>query len=80
MTTELKINEIIIDNSDLIKKELENGKNWQITIYDGTDDDKAIGIFLEQTDKSKGCTVMFELTEKEALFLGKSLISMAESI
>jgi len=80
MKTELRINKITIDNADLIKKELENGRNWQITIYDGTDDDKAVGIFLEQTDLSKGCTVMFELTEKEALFLGKSLIAMAESI
>jgi len=80
MKLELRINEITIDNADLIKKELENGKNWQITIYDGTDDDKAVGIFLEQTDLNKGCTVMFELTEKEALFLGKSLIAMAESI
>lgn len=80
MKTELRINEITIDNADLIKKELENGKNWQITIYDGTNDDKAVGMFLEQTDLSKGCTVMFELTEKEALFLGKSLIAMAESI
>ena len=80
MKTELRINEITIDNADLIKKELENGKNWQITIYDGTDDDKAVGIFLEQRDLSKSCTVMFELTEKEALFLGKSLIAMAESV
>jgi len=80
MKTELRINEITIDNADLIKKELENGRNWQITIYDGADDDKAVGIFLEQTDLSKGCTVMFELTEKEALFLGKSLIAIAESI
>jgi len=80
MKTEIKINEITIDNADLIKQELENGKNWQITIYDGTDDDKAVGIFLEQSDLSKGCTVMFELNEKEALFLGKSLIAMAESI
>ena len=80
MKTELRINEITIDNADLIKKELENGKNWQIAIYDGTDVDKAVGIFLEQTDLSKGCTVMFELTDLEALFLGKSLIAMAESI
>jgi len=80
MRTELKINEITIDNADLIKQELENGKNWQITLYDGTDDDKAVGVFLEQTDLSKNCTIMFELTEKEALFFGKSLIAMAESI
>jgi len=39
MKTELRINKITIDNADLIKKELENGRNWQITIYDGTDDD-----------------------------------------
>lgn len=80
MKTELTINEITIDNADLIKKELENGKNWQITIYDGTDYDKSVGVFLEQTDITKCCTIMFELTEKEALFLGKSLIAIAGSI
>ena len=80
MKTEIKIDEITIDNADLIKQELSNGKDWQITIYDGTDEDKAVGIFLEQTDRTKDCTIMFELTKKEALFFGKSLIAMADSI
>jgi len=76
MTTVIKIDEIIIDNADLIKQELSNGKDWKITIYDGTDEDKAVGIFLEHNN----CTIMFEFTQKEALFLGKSLIAMADSI
>tara|TARA_R110002020_G_scaffold24657_1_gene80853 strand:- start:266 stop:508 length:243 start_codon:yes stop_codon:yes gene_type:complete len=80
MKTEIRINQIIIDNPDLIKQELQNGKNWQVTVFDGTDNDKAVGVFLEKTEKDKECTIMFDLTEKEALFLGKSLISMAESI
>lgn len=80
MKIEIKIDEIIIDNADLIKQELSNGKDWQITIYDGTDEDKAVGIFLEQTDRTKDCTIMFEFTRKEALFFGKSLIAMADSI
>lgn len=80
MKIEIKIDEITIDNADLIKQELSNGKDWQITIYDGTDEDKAVGIFLEQADRTKDCTIMFELTKKEALFFGKSLIAMADSI
>lgn len=80
MKSKIKIDEITIDNADLIKQELSNGKDWQITIYDGTDEDKAVGIFLEQIDRTKGCTIMFELTKKEALFFGKSLIAMADSI
>ncbi len=80
MKIEIKIDEITIDNADLIKQELSNGKDWQITIYDGTDEDKAVGIFLEQTDRTKDCTIMFEFTQKEALFFGKSLIAMADSI
>lgn len=80
MKIEIKIDEITIDNADLIKQELSNGKDWQITIYDGTDEDKAVGIFLEQTDRTKDCTIMFEFTRKEALFFGKSLIAMADSI
>lgn len=80
MKSKIKIDEITIDNADLIKQELSNGKDWQITIYDGTDEDKAVGIFLEQTDRTKDCTIMFEFTRKEALFLGKSLIAMADSI
>lgn len=80
MKSKIKIDEITIDNADLIKQELSNGKDWQITIYDGTDEDKAVGIFLEQTDRTKDCTIMFELTKKEALFFGKSLIAMADSI
>lgn len=80
MTTQIKIKEITIDDADKIKQHLESGNDWQITIYDGTDDDKSIGIFLEQLDLNKCCTIMFNLTEKEALFLGKSLITMAESI
>jgi hypothetical protein len=78
--TQVKIKEITIDDADIIKQHLESGNDWQITIYDGTDDHKSIGIFLEQSDQNKGCTIMFELTEKEALFLGKSLITMSESI
>ncbi len=80
MQIEIKIDEIIIDNADLIKQELSNGKGWQITIYDGTDEDKAVGIFLEKTDSTDDCTIMFEFTQKEALFFGKSLIAMADSI
>jgi hypothetical protein len=80
MKTQINIKEIIIDDAEIIKKHLQSGNDWQITIYDGTDDDKSIGIFLEQSDLNKCCTIMFNLTEKEALFLGKSLITMAESI
>jgi len=80
MTTQIKINEITIDDSELIRQHLENGKDWQIKIYDGTDEEKMVGIFLEQSNARIGATIMFDLTKKEALFLGKSLITMAEII
>ena len=80
MKTELKINEIIIDNADTIVKELQKGKDFQLTIFDNSDEEKSIGMWLEHEDNRKDCTIMFELTPKDALFFGKSLIALAKSI
>lgn len=80
MKTELKINEIVIDNAETITKELQDGKNFQLMIYDGTDEESAVGMWLEHTDKNKDCTIMFDLTKEQALFFGKSLVALAESI
>jgi hypothetical protein len=80
MKTEIRIDEIVIDNAETIAKELQGGKNFQLMIYDATDEAPAVGMFLEHTDKSKDCTIMFDLTKEQALFFGKSLIALAESI
>ena len=80
MTIELPIEQIVIDNAQTIAKELKYGKNFQLMIYDGTDEKPAVGIWLEHTDRSKDCTIMFDISKEEALFLGKSLIALAESI
>ena len=80
MKTELKINQIVIDNAETISKELKDGTNFQLMIYDGTDEDPAVGMWLEHTDRNKDCTIMFNLTKDQALFFGKSLVALAESI
>ena len=80
MQTELKIKEIIIDNADTILKELQKGTDFQLIIFDNSDEEKSVGMWLEHTDNKKDCTIMFELTPKEALFFGKSLIALAKSI
>ena len=80
MKTEIKINQIVIDNAETITKELQDGKNFQLMIYDGTDEEPAVGMWLEHTDRNKDCTIMFDLTKEEALFFGKSLVALAESI
>lgn len=80
MKTELKINRIVIDNAKTITKELQDGTNFQLMIYDGTDEEPAVGMWLEHTDRNKECTIMFNLTKEQALFFGKSLVALAESI
>lgn len=80
MQTQIKINEIVIDNADLICKELQQGKNFQLMIHDGTDEKQFVGVWLEHIDKTKQCTIMFDLTKQQALFFGKSLVALAESI
>lgn len=80
MKTEIKINQIVIDNAETITKELQYGTNFQLMIYDGTDEEPAVGMWLEHTDRNKDCTIMFDLTKEQALFFGKSLIALAESI
>ena len=81
MTTQLNIKEIRIDNADVIIKELQNGKFWQLHIFDATDEEhKSVGVFLEHYDRRKECTIMFEITKEEALFFAKSLIALSESI
>ena len=80
MKTEIKINEIVIDNAEIISKELQEGKNFQLMIYDATDEEPTVGMWLEHTDKNKDCTIMFDLTKEQALFFGKSLVALAESI
>jgi hypothetical protein len=80
MKTKIKINQIVIDNAEIIAKELQDGTNFQLMIYDATDEDTAVGMWLEHTDRNKNCTIMFDLTKEQALFFGKSLVALAESI
>ena len=80
MKTEIKIEHIVIDNAEIITKELQDGRNFQLMIYDGTDEEPAVGMFLEHTDRNKDCTIMFDLTKEQALFFGKSLVALAENI
>jgi hypothetical protein len=80
MKTKIKINEIVIDNAETIIKELQKGTNFQLMIYDGTDEYPSVGMWLEHTDINKACTIMFDLTKEQALFFGKSLVALAESI
>lgn len=81
MKTEIRINQIVIDNAETITKELQDGTNFQLMIYDGTDEEgSAVGMWLEHIDRNKDCTIMFDLTKEQALFLGKSLVALAESI
>ena len=80
MKTEIFIDKVIIDNAENIIKELEIGNNFQIRIYDSTEDEPSVGMWLEHYDTSKDCTIMFELTREQALFFGKSLTALAESL
>ena len=80
MNTQIKIDHIVIDNAETITKELKKGKNFQLKIYDGTDEEPNVGMWLEHTDINKECTIMFDLTKEQALFLGKSILALAESI
>ena len=80
MKTEIKINNITIDNIETIIEELQDGTGFQLMIYDGTDVEPAVGMWLEHTDRDKDCTIMFDLTKEQALFLGMSLVALAKSI
>lgn len=78
MRTQLEIKKILIDDAELIKKELISGKDWQITIYDAFNEKKQVGVFLEKISKGVGCTIMFDISPEQAIFLGNALISTAK--
>lgn len=80
MKTTIKIDQIVIDNVVTIADELQLGTGFEIMIFDATDEEAAVGMFLQHTDIEKDCTIMFEITKEQALFFGKSLIAISESI
>jgi hypothetical protein len=80
MTTTIIIDEVVIDDAKTIIEELEKGDGFQLMIYDSTEEKPCVGIWLEHVDKSKQCTIMFDISKEQALFLGKSLLALAKSI
>ncbi len=79
MKTEIRITDLVIDNIKEISKELLHGKNLNLVLFDSSGE-KAVGMWLEHIDTNKDCTIMISLTKEEALFIGKSLVAIAENI
>jgi len=72
MKTEVEIKDVVIDDFDGFMNAVKNNESFKITIYA----DEEIGMWIENESN----TLMFDLTKESALFLGKSLVAMAESI
>lgn len=77
MKAEIGIDEIVVDDIDIIKKELQKGENFKLSIYN---DYNNIEFCLEHIDGSVPCSIMFSVTKEEALLFGKALVTLSEYI
>ena len=82
MKIEIGLDFVEVDNIDLIKDYLIKGDNWMIEIYreSTTKGTKRVGIWLSHANREIPCTIMFDVSKKEALFLSKSLSAIAKSL
>ena len=80
MQAEVFIKDIILDNPDNIIRELKEGKNFKIKIFDSSDEENRVGVFIEHYNEEIECTIMFNLTCEQAKFLGNALISLSKNV
>ena len=74
------ISEIIVDDIESIAKELQEGSGFELMFYDTSDEKAEIGIWLHSPRSQEPCTIMFDISKDDALFLGEALISLSKRI
>jgi hypothetical protein len=89
MEAKANIYQMAYDNIQKIKKAIDNNELMQVMVtdFDGEsftekghgEIEPLIGLWIQDYSE-KGCTLMVNITKKEALFLAKSLLAIAESV
>jgi len=77
MKAEIYIADAQTDEVDKLVESIENGSQLKLTAYDG--DGEYVGIFLDAKNGARG-TLMFTLNKERALFIGRALIAIGESL
>ena len=75
-----RIKNVSIDNSERFVSEIDGKNDFQFMVFDPLDDVSKLGVFIERTDRSIDATLMFYISKKQAIFLGKALIAIAENL
>ncbi len=85
MKTITEVTKLCYDDIDIIQEAIDADEDFQIMTYiDDYEDCKgepaAISLWLENTDRNKSCTLMMELSQREAFLFAKSLLAKLEII
>jgi len=68
---------ICIDNIDSFRKSAENDEGFEIMIYKSGKD---VGVWLRSCFTEKDAIIMFDLSRKNAIFLGHALIGISKTV
>ena len=86
MKIEADISGVMYDDMDEIKKCIDNKERFQIMAYIGSREDHnedtvdCVSVWVENVDRDKACTSMFDMNESEARLFSKGLIAIADEI
>jgi len=80
METRLRLNDIIVDDINAISERLKERKDMVLRSMAYEDEEKEIGIWIEDPDESVACTIMITLKKEEAVFFAKGILALAETI
>lgn len=86
METIVNIGQIMVDEMEELISNINDCQQFEIKIFDQTDEEQRVGIFIENkpffipNPLEADCRLMFDISKQEALFLGKSLIALAENL
>lgn len=85
MEAKICVQDVLFDSVENFNKAIEEKEKFKIRIFKSEieEDDipiESVGVFIESDFAEGECTLMFNLTKKNALFLAKSLMAMVETL
>ena len=82
----VNIQDPIIDHFVVFGKALDNRKSFTFRLFRDDNDnsdlagDECVAIWIEPNDNKPEVTFMFEIKKRDAIFLAKSMLAIAESL
>ena len=83
MKTTVNVHELCYDNIDNIQSAIDLKEDFEIIVCEGEMEDEkntpCVSVWIEKEDSYRNkCTIMFHLTLKDAMYLAKGIINIAE--